>query len=119
MATDAQIDEYLVEHLESAYHPCGTCKMGAKSDALAVVDGSGQVRGVRGLRVVDSSIFPTLPNGNLNAPTIMAAEKCADHILGKALPPDHAQAAASWIDPEWRTRQRETPPVRQTWDRAF
>ncbi len=58
-------------------------------------------------------------NGNLNAPTIMAAEKVADHILGRALPPDHAAAAATWVDPEWRTRQRERPPMRRVWDGQF
>lgn len=113
------MDEYLVEHLESAYHPCGTCRMGAASDPMAVVDGGGRVHGVDALRVVDASIFPTIPNGNLNAPTIMAAEKCADDILGEALPPDTAAADATWIDPEWRTRQRERPPVRATWNGAF
>ena len=117
--TDAQLDEFLVEHLESAYHPCGTCRMGAAADADAVVDGAGRVHGVDGLRVVDASIFPTVPNGNLNAPTIMAAEKVADHILGRALPPDHAAAAATWVDPEWRTRQRERPPMRRVWDGQF
>ena len=114
--SDAELDEFLVDHLESAYHPCGTCKMGAPTDPMAVVDGAGRVYGVDGLRVVDASIFPVIPNGNLNAPTIMTAEKMADHILGTALPPDHAAAAATWIDPEWRTRQREKPPVRQMWD---
>ena len=117
--SDAQLDEFLVEHLESAYHPCGTCRMGAAADADAVVDGAGRVHGVDGLRVVDASIFPTVPNGNLNAPTIMAAEKVADHILGRALPPDHAAAAATWVDPEWRTRQRERPPMRRVWDGQF
>jgi choline dehydrogenase len=117
--TDAELDQFLVEHLESAYHPCGTCRMGAARDKMAVVDGGGRVHGVDGLRVVDASVFPTIPNGNLNAPTIMLAEKMADHILGRALPPDHAQAAATWIDPEWRTRQRERPPVRKQWDGEF
>ena len=50
---------------------------------------------------------------------IMAAEKVADHILGRALPPDHAAAAATWVDPEWRTRQRERPPMRRVWDGQF
>jgi choline dehydrogenase len=117
--SDDSLDAYLVEHLESAYHPCGTCKMGASGDEMAVVDGGGRVHGVDGLRVVDASIFPTIPNGNLNAPTIMTAEKMADHILGRALPPDVAQAEATWIDPEWRKRQRERPPMRQQWDGKF
>ena len=114
-ATDEELDAYLTEHLESAYHPCGTCAMGAAADPAAVVDGAGRVHGVRALRVCDASIFPQITNGNLNAPTIMAAEKIADHILERALPPDHAAAGATWIDPEWRTRQRERPPARRTW----
>ena len=77
------------------------------------------MHGVGGLRVVDASVFPEIPNGNLNAPTIMTAEKMADHILGRALPADDAAAAASWVDPQWRDRQRERPPRRQTWDGVF
>ena len=91
--------------------------MGGPSDPNAVVDAAGQVYGVRGLRVVDASVFPTIPNGNLNAPTIMTAEKLSDAILGnEPLPPDHDAAAATWIDSEWRTRQRECPPERLAWD---
>ena len=116
---DADLDAYLVEHLESAYHPCGTCRMGRASDPHAVVDGAGRVHGVANLRVVDASIFPSIPNGNLNGPTIMTAEKVADHVLGTALPADHAAAAATWTDPEWRTRQREGEPLTRTWDRVF
>ena len=118
--TDAELDAFLKEHLESAYHPCGTCKMGGPSDPTAVVDPRGRVYGVRGLRVVDASIFPEIPNGNLNAPTIMTAEKIADHILGRApLQPDTVGAAATWIDPHWRSRQRERSPARQVWDGQF
>jgi len=118
--TDAELDEYLIEHLESAYHPCGTCKLGPAEDPTAVVAASGAVHGVRGLRVADSSIFPEIPNGNLNAPTIMTAEKMADHILGRGmLQPDVAQADATWVDPEWRTRQREREPLVKTWDCVF
>ena len=83
------------------------------ADALAVADASARVRGAARLRVVDASLFPEIPNGNLNAPTIMTAEKLADAILGNApLPPDHEAAAGTWIDPEWRVRQRECPPPR-------
>ncbi|KAL1508173.1 hypothetical protein AB1Y20_004293 [Prymnesium parvum] len=118
--TDAELDAFLVEHLESAYHPCGTCAMGNAADPLAVVDAAGKVYGVESLRVVDASVFPTIPNGNLNAPTIMTAEKLADAILGKdPLPPDHEAARATWIDPEWQTRQRERPPMRPVWDQTF
>ena len=73
-------------------------------DEMAVVDSQTKVHGIKGLRVVDSSIFPTIPNGNLNAPTIMVAEKAADKILGKpALPP---QNVAVDIHPNWQTEQR-------------
>lgn len=85
--TDAQIDAYLREKMESIYHPVGTCKMG--SDSLAVVDDRLRVHGVEGLRVVDASIMPTLVTGNTNAPTIMIAERAADFILGhEAAVPD-------------------------------
>jgi choline dehydrogenase len=80
--SDAQLDEFIRNHAESAYHPCGTCRMG--SDAGAVVDSAARVNGVEKLRVIDSSIFPHIPNGNLNAPTIMLAEKLADAIKADA-----------------------------------
>lgn len=79
--TDEQIDAFVRQSVESAYHPSCSCKMG--QDAMAVVDSQTRVHGVSGLRVVDSSIFPTIPNGNLNSPTIMVAEKAADMILGQ------------------------------------
>lgn len=80
--TDAQLDAFVAAHAESAYHPCGTCRMG--TDADAVVDPQGCVHGTTGLRVVDASIFPHITNGNLNAPTIMVAERMADLIRGKS-----------------------------------
>lgn len=79
--TDEQIDAFVRQAVESAYHPSCSCKMG--EDSMAVVNSHTQVHGIESLRVVDSSIFPTIPNGNLNAPTIMVAEKAADHILKK------------------------------------
>jgi len=102
--TDEQIDAFLREHLESAYHPCGTCKMGSKDDPMAVVDPDTRVIGVDGLRVVDSSIFPRLTYGNLNGPSIMTGEKAADHILGK---PRLARSNQEpWINPRWETSDR-------------
>lgn len=79
--TDEEIDAFVRQAVESAYHPSCSCKMG--EDDMSVVNSDTQVHGIAGLRVVDSSIFPTVPNGNLNAPTIMVAEKAADLILGK------------------------------------
>ena len=81
---DAAIDAWVRQHAESAYHPSCTCAMGAPEDPRAVTDGEGRVHGVEGLRVVDASIMPRIVNGNLNAPTIMMAEKVADAIRGRA-----------------------------------
>jgi len=100
--TDEEIDAFVREAVESAYHPSCSCKMG--EDEMAVVDSQTNVHGIEGLRVVDSSIFPTIPNGNLNAPTIMVAEKAADIILGKpALPPQNVPVD---IHQHWQTKQR-------------
>ena len=85
--SDAQIDAFIAANAESAYHPCGTCRMGAHDDLMAVVDPDCRVIGVRGLRVADSSIFPRITNGNLNAPSMMVGEKAADHVLERMLPP--------------------------------
>jgi len=101
--TDEEIDAFIREHAESAYHPCGTCRMGRADDPMAVVDPECRVIGVEGLRVADSSIFPQITNGNTNAPSIMVGEKAADHILGRRLPPANL---APWIHPQWRTAQR-------------
>ena len=102
--SDDDLDDFIREHVESAYHPCGTCKMGAASDPMAVVDPTCKVIGVEGLRVADSSIFPRITNGNLNAPSIMTGEKAADHILGRdMLPPSNDEP---WINPNWKTSQR-------------
>jgi choline dehydrogenase len=79
--TDTEIDAFVRENLESTYHPCGSCRMG--TDEMAVVDPELRVRGVDRLRVIDSSVFPSEPNGNLNAPTIMLAERGADLVLGR------------------------------------
>lgn len=102
--SDEAIDEWVKANVESAYHPSCSCKMGADSDPMAVLNEQCQVRGVQSLRVVDSSIFPTITNGNLNAPSIMVAEKAADMILGKKpLAKEHAPV---WIHEEWQTKQR-------------
>jgi len=102
--TDAELYAFIAEHVESAYHPCGTCKMGAVEDPMAVVDPACRVIGVDGLRVVDSSIFPRITNGNLNAPSIMVGEKASDLILGRdPLPRANAEP---WVHPDWKTAQR-------------
>ena len=102
--SDAEIDAFIRDHAESAYHPCGTCKMGRASDPMAVVDPECRVIGVEGLRVADSSIFPQITNGNLNGPSIMTGEKAADHILGRVpLAPLNNEPL---VNPNWRTAQR-------------
>jgi choline dehydrogenase len=97
--SDEQIDEFIRAKVESAYHPSCSCKMGSAQDPMAVVAPDTRVYGLAGLRVVDSSIMPSVTTGNLNAPTIMLAEKAADHILGNGLlTPERAPfyAAANW-----------------------
>ncbi len=102
--TDDQIDAFIREHCESAYHPCGTCKMGSPQDPMAVVDAECRVIGIANLRVADSSIMPQVTNGNLNAPTLMIGEKASDHILGRdPLPPSNQEP---WINPDWAVSQR-------------
>ncbi len=85
VVTDEAIDAFVRDKVESAYHPSCTCKIGGDDDPMAVVDAELRVRGVEGLRVVDSSVMPSVTTGNLNAPTIMIGEKGADHILGRGL----------------------------------
>ena len=89
LQSDAELDAYVRQHAETAYHPSCTCAMGEGNDA--VVDGQGRVHGLEGLRVVDASIMPDIITGNLNATTIMIAEKIADRIRGRdPLPPSDA-----------------------------
>jgi len=108
--TDDEVDAWVRENVETAYHPTCTCKIGADDDPMAVVDPYCRVRGIESLRIVDSSIFPSVPNGNTNAPTIMVGEKAADIIRGKdALPPSNAKA---YVAPDWETKQREGEAVR-------
>ena len=104
LQSDSELDDFIREHAESAYHPCGTCRMGRASDPLAVVDPKARVIGVDGLRVADSSIFPRITNGNLNAPSIMVGEKVSDDLLGRdPLPADNR---APWVHPDWESAQR-------------
>lgn len=104
VVADEAIDAFLREKLESAYHPCGTCRMGAADDPLAVVDPELRVIGVEGLRVADTSVFPTITTGNLNAPAIMLGEKASDLIRGREPPP--ASNAPAFVHPQWETAQR-------------
>ena len=90
---DAAIDAFIRAKVETAYHPCGAARMGGAGDVASVVDPHCRVIGVEGLRVADSSIMPQITNGNLNAPSIMIAEKAADMVLGRTLP---ALDAAVW-----------------------
>ncbi|TKT81194.1 choline dehydrogenase [Aquamicrobium sp. LC103] len=102
--SDEELDDFIRAHAESAYHPCGTCRMGRADDPTSVVDPECRVIGVEGLRVADSSIFPRITNGNLNAPSIMVGEKASDHILGKQpLAPSNQRP---WINPRWRESDR-------------
>jgi choline dehydrogenase len=102
--SNAEIDAFIRQHCESAYHPCGSCKMGSAKDVTAVVDHECKVIGIEGLRVADSSIMPQVTNGNINAPTLMIGEKASDHILGRE--PLPASNQEPWINPAWKTSQR-------------
>jgi len=101
--SDEAIDAWVRENVESAYHPSCSVKLGADNDSMAVLDSNCQVRGAQNLRVVDSSIFPTITNGNLNAPTMMVAERAADLIRGRSLA---AEQVAVWEPLDWETKQR-------------
>jgi len=103
-ASDEALNEFIRNEAESAYHPCGTCRIGAPDDPLAVVSPDCRVIGTDNLFCADSSLFPRITNGNLNAPSIMTGEKAADHILGKpALAPAND---APFRHPQWQTHQR-------------
>ena len=95
-------DAHIRREIETAYHPSCTCPMG--TDAMAVVDGSARVHGVQNLRVVDASIMPNIVSGNLNAPTIMVAEKLADVIRGRT--PLAPSDAPVWVHPHYQSEQR-------------
>jgi choline dehydrogenase len=102
--TDEQIDAFIRDKVESAYHPSGSCKMGSVHDPMAVVDPTLKVRGLERLRIVDSSVMPSVTTGNLNAPTIMLAEKAADHIIGRGMLA--ADDAPYYTTANWQTAQR-------------
>ena len=104
IVSDDAIDAFVRQKAESAYHPCGTCKMGDAGDPMAVVDPETRVIGVDGLRVVDTSIMPQVTTGNLNGPAIMIGEKASDMILGRD--PLPASNAPYYIAPDWQSRQR-------------
>jgi choline dehydrogenase len=104
VTSDEQIDAFVRSKVESAFHPSCSCKMGRRDDPMSVVDPDARVIGVEGLRVVDSSIMPSITTGNLNAPTFMLAEKLADQILGKPLLPP--ATAAQYVASSWQTAQR-------------
>ena len=107
--SDGQIDQFIKDKVESAYHPCGTCRMG--HDTHAVVDPETlHVRGMKGLRVVDASIMPQAPAGDINVPTLMLAERAADLIKGISLPA--AETAPVMVAANWQTVQR-SPYIEQ------
>ena len=111
VSSDEEIDAWVRANVESAYHPSCSCKMGSLDDPMTVVNNEGQVNGIENLRVIDSSVFPTIPNGNLNGPTIMLAEKMADSVLGKK--PLISSDVNVWIDANWKELQRLSNPKRK------
>ena len=111
VSSDEEIDAWVRANVESAYHPSCSCKMGSLDDPMTVVNNEGQVNGIENLRVIDSSVFPTIPNGNLNGPTIMLAEKMADSVLGKK--PLISSDVNVWIDASWKELQRLSNPKRK------
>lgn len=102
--TDDELDAYIRETVQPAYHACGTCRMGPKEDKHSVVDPTGRVHGLDGLRIVDSSVIPSIVTGNLNACTIMIAERMSDFIRGHD--PLPAIDAPFFVHPDWQESQR-------------
>jgi choline dehydrogenase len=102
--SDAEIDDFVRQKVETAYHPSCSCRMGAPSNPAAVVDPEGRVIGIEALRVIDSSIMPSITTGNLNSPTIMLAEKMADAVRGRS--PLPAQPSPYYVAPDWESHQR-------------
>lgn len=104
--SDAEIDAFVRQKADTAYHPSCTCKMGQATDPMAVVDPETRVHGLQGLRVVDASIMPSIVSGNLNAPTVMIAEKAADVIKG--LPPLQDRGVPVYKPDSLETQRRES-----------
>ena len=101
-ASAVELDAFIRESADTAYHPVGTCRMG--TDRLAVTDPIGKVHGLSGLRIADASLMPSIVSANPNATCIMMGEKIADHILGRQAEP--AVSAQTWAHPAWRDQQR-------------
>mgnify|MGYP001285455821 CR=1 FL=1 len=110
--SDEDIDAWVRRNCESAYHPSCTCRIGSDEDSGAVLDNECRVKGLECLRIVDSSVFPVITNGNINAPTIMVAERVADMIKGIEMSEQRKEKV--WIDPNWEIQQRagHSPPTR-------
>ncbi|WP_040259677.1 choline dehydrogenase [Pseudomonas massiliensis] len=108
--SDEELDAFVREHAETAFHPSCSCKMG--TDDMAVVDDQGRVHGLQGLRVVDASIMPIITTGNLNAPTIMIAEKIADRIRGRQ--PLARSTASYYVAGDAPVREAPMRPVAET-----
>ena len=104
VVSDDGLDEFIRNNCESAYHPCGTCKIGQVEDPTTVVENDCKVKGFSNFFLADSSIFPRICNGNLNSPSIMTGEKASDHILGKTpLTPSNLKP---FVHPDWQNTQR-------------
>ena len=97
--TRDEIDAFIRSHTASAYHPVGTCKMGAENDPQAVVNPQGEVYGIEALRVADASIMPSVVSSNTNCPSMMIGEKLADAILGNPPPASIEVRHVSRVDP--------------------
>ena len=110
LTSDDEIDSFIRDSVESAFHPSCSYKMG--TDDMAVVDPETKVHGLANLRVIDSSIFPSITNGNINAPTIMLAERSADIIKGKGLL--DAVDVPIGIADNWQHSQRLKQPIRES-----
>jgi choline dehydrogenase-like flavoprotein len=81
--TEQELVDYACANAKTDHHPAGTCRIGPASRSTSVVSPDLRVIGIDGLRVIDASVMPRVPSCNTNAPTIMVAEKGADHVLGK------------------------------------